>query len=144
MGWKLWWCSSFIIYQCCSYQKTTAGKIWCAAWWVPNRLWNRENNKTHVLWQGSAIRCNTGRDLHRRRSPSCSNFDSYFTLCGEKKPSLKNSRMHQLFTFSNGKGILKSVTIIGHLFIVNCWEDPCKSPTVTNWMNTLNSQSFCQ
>ena len=37
---------------------------------------------------------------------------SYFTLCGEKKPSLKNSRMQQLSTYSKGKGILKSVTII--------------------------------
>ena len=38
--------------------------------------------------------------------------DSYFTLCGEKKPSLKNSRMQQLSTYSKGKGVLKSVTII--------------------------------
>ena len=40
------------------------------------------------------------------------NWQSYFTLCGEKKPSLKNSRMQQLSTYSKGKGILKSVTII--------------------------------
>ena len=40
------------------------------------------------------------------------NGESYFTLCGEKKPSLKNSRMQQLSTDSKGKGILKSVTII--------------------------------
>ena len=31
---------------------------------------------------------------------------------GEKKPSFKNSRMHQLSTYSKGKGILKCVTII--------------------------------
>ena len=62
-----------------------------------------------VLWQGSRIRCNTGRDLQSGRSSSCR--DSYFTLSGEK-PSLKNSRMQQLSTYSKGKGILKSVTII--------------------------------
>ena len=32
------------------------------------------------------------------------NWQSYFTLCGEQKTSLKNSIMHQLFTYSNGKG----------------------------------------
>ena len=36
----------------------------------------------------------------------------YFTLCREKKPSLKNSRMRQLSTYSNGKGILSCVIII--------------------------------
>ena len=40
------------------------------------------------------------------------NWQSYFTLCGEKKPSLKNSRMQQLSTYSKGKGILKSEIII--------------------------------
>ena len=40
------------------------------------------------------------------------NRQSCFTLCGEKKPSLKNSRMQQLSTYPKGKGILKSVTII--------------------------------
>ena len=34
------------------------------------------------------------------------NWQSYFTLYGEKKPSLKNSRMQQLSTYSKGKGIL--------------------------------------
>ena len=38
---------------------------------------------------------------------------SYYNVCGEKKPSLKNSRMQQLSTYSNGNGVLKSVTIIG-------------------------------
>ena len=55
---------------------------------------------------------------------------SYFTLCGEKKPCLKNSRMRQLSTYSNGKGILSCVIIIvAYLFIVNCWEGPCKRST---------------
>ena len=39
--------------------------------------------------------------LHLQR-----NWQSYFTLCGEKQPSLKNSRMQQLSTYSKGKGIL--------------------------------------
>ena len=40
------------------------------------------------------------------------NWQSCFTLCGEKKSPLMNSRMQQLSTYSKGKGILKSVTII--------------------------------
>ena len=71
-------------------------------------LYGHFGNKTPIIWQGSRIRCNTCRDLQSRRSSSC----SYFTLCGEKKPSLKNSRMQQLSKYSKGKGILKSVTII--------------------------------
>ena len=67
------------------------------------------------------------------------NLQSYFTLCGEKKPSLKNSRMQQLSTYSKGKGILKSVTIIeaslycqllGRSLIGSYWTD---------WMNTSTS-----
>ena len=65
-----------------------------------------------VIWQGSRIRYNTCRGLQSRRSSSCRETDSYFTLCGEKKPSFKNSRMQQLSTYSKGKEILKSVTII--------------------------------
>ena len=68
--------------------------------------------KLPVIWQTSRIRCNTCRDLQSRRSSSCRKTDSYFTLCGEKKLSLNNSRMQQLSTYSKGKGILKSVTII--------------------------------
>ena len=83
--------------------------------------WNSKSNKTPVIWQGSRIRCNTCRDLQSKRSSSCRETDkSYFTLCGEKKPSLKNSRMQQLFTYSKGKGILKSV---------NSSKDPCQGPT---------------
>ena len=72
------------------------------------------------------------------------NWQSYFTLCGEKKPSLKNSRMQQLPTSSKGKGILKSVTIIeaslycqllGRFVLGSYWTD---------WMNTWNSQGFYQ
>ena len=56
-------------------------------------------------------------------------WQSYFTLCGEKKPSLKNSRMRQLSTYSNVKGFLSCVIIIVHLLIVICWEGPCNVPT---------------
>ena len=72
------------------------------------------------------------------------NWQSYFTLCGEKKPSLKNSRMQQLSTYSKGKGILKSVTVIeaslycqllGRAVLVSYWTD---------WMNTSNGQDFYQ
>ena len=72
------------------------------------------------------------------------NWQSYFTLCGEKKPSLKNSRMQQLSTYSKGKGILKSVTtieaslycqLLGRSLLQSYWID---------WMNTLNSQGFYQ
>ena len=87
-----------------------------------SRLWNIESNKTPFIWQGSRIGCNTCRDLQSRRSSSCRETDSYFTLYGEKKPSLKNSRMFQLSTYSKGKRILKSVESPRHLFIVNCWE----------------------
>ena len=50
--------------------------------------------------------------LQRSTKQEVLQLQSYFTLCGEKKPSLKNSRMQQLSTYSKGKGILKSVTII--------------------------------
>ena len=71
------------------------------------------------------------------------NWQSYFTLCGEKKPSFKNSRMQQLSTYSKGKGIHKSVTIIeaslycqllGRFLLGSYWID---------WMNTGNDQAWC-
>ena len=72
------------------------------------------------------------------------NWQSYFTLCEEKKLSFTNSRMQQLPTYSKGKGILKSVTIIeaslycqllGRSLLGYYWID---------WMNILNSQGFYQ
>ena len=71
-----------------------------------------ESNKTSLIWQGSRVRCNTCWDLQSRRNSSCTEGQSYSTLCGEKKPSLKKLRMRQLFTYSNGKGILSCVIII--------------------------------
>ena len=83
-----------------------------------------------LIWQGSRIRYNTA-EIYKTGGPLVA--ESYFKLCAEKKPSLKNSRMYQLSTYSNGKGILKSVTIIRsslyYLFIISCSEDPCTSPT---------------
>ena len=65
-----------------------------AAWWAPVS----ETVKAIKLLSSG----NTCRDLQNRRSSSC----SYFTLCGEKKPFLKNSRMQQLSTYLKGKEIL--------------------------------------
>ena len=72
------------------------------------------------------------------------NWQSYFTLCGEKKPSLMNSRMQQLSTYSKRKGIIMSVTIIeaslycqllGRFLLGSYWTD---------WMNTWNGQGLYQ
>ena len=51
-------------------------------------------------------------EIYKAGGPPVAEKLSYFTLCGEKKLSVKNSRMQQLSTYSKGKGILKSVTII--------------------------------
>ena len=51
-------------------------------------------------------------EIYKAGGPPVAEKLSYFTLRGEEKPSLKNSRMQQLSTYSEGKGILKSVTII--------------------------------
>ena len=59
---------------------------------------------------------------------------SYFTLCGKKKPSLKNSRMRQLSTYSNGKGIFSCVIIIVASLYCHLLGRPCKSSTLpTKW-----------
>ena len=46
------------------------------------------------------------------RIPVAKKMIEFFTLYGEKKPSLKNSRMRELSNYSNGKGILRCVIII--------------------------------
>ena len=51
-------------------------------------------------------------EIYKLEGPPVAEKLSYFKLCGEKKPSPKNSRMQQLSIYSKGKGILKSVTII--------------------------------
>ena len=71
-------------------------------------------------------------------------WQSYFTLCGEKKPSLKNSRMCQLFTYSNGKGILSCVIIIVASLYCELLERSLQEFYLTDWINTLNSQGFYQ
>ena len=84
------------------------------------------------------------RSTKQRGSSSCRETDSYFTLCGEKKPSLKNSRMQQLSTYSKGKGILKSVTIIeASLYCQLLGRSLIESYRI-DWMNILNSQGFYQ
>ena len=72
------------------------------------------------------------------------NWQSYFTLCGEKKPSLKNSRMQQLSTYSKGKGILRSVTIIEASLYCQLLGRSLLGSYWTDWMNTSNGQSFYQ
>ena len=71
-------------------------------------------------------------------------WQSYFTLCGEKKPSLKNSRMRQLSTYSNGKGILSCVIIIVTSLYCQLLGRSLQEFYLTDWMNTLNSQDFYQ
>ena len=66
------------------------------------------------------------------------------TLCGEKKPSLKNSRMQQLSTYSKGKGILKSVTIIEASLYCQLLGRFLPGSYRTDWMNTWNGQGFYQ
>ena len=56
-------------------------------------------------------------EIYKAEGSSCKEDDSYFILYGEKKPSLKNSRLRQLSTYSNGKGILSCVIIISLLLI---------------------------
>ena len=80
----------------------------------------------------------------KQRSFSCRETDSYFTLCGEKKPSLKNSRMQQLSTYSKGKGILKSVTVIEASLYCQLLGRSLQESYWIDWMNTLNSQGFYQ
>ena len=62
------------------------------------------------------------------------NWQRYFTLCVEKKPS----------TYANGKGILKSVTIIGASLYCHLLGRTLQESSWTDWMNTLNSQGFYQ
>ena len=57
------------------------------------------------------------------------NWQSCFTLCGIKKPSLKNSKMQQSSIYSNGKGSSSLWQSSGHLFIVSCLKDRCNGPT---------------
>ena len=99
---------------------------------------------TNIIWHGSRIRCNTWRDSQSRRSSSCREIDSYFTLCGEKKPPLKNSRMQKLSTYSKGKGILTSVTIIEASLYCQLLGRSLQESYWTDWMNTMNSQGFYQ
>ena len=121
-------------------------------WWnvtccltVSNRFWNSESNiTTSVIWQGSRIRCNACWELQSWRNSSCKEDDSYFTLCGEKKPFLKNSRMRQLSTYSNGKVILSCVIIIVASLYCQLLGRSLQEFYLTDRMNTLNSQDFYQ
>ena len=71
-------------------------------------------------------------------------WQSYFTSCGEKKPSLKNSKIRQLSTYSNGKGIFSCVIIILASLYCQLLGRSLQEFYLTDWMNTLNSQRFYQ
>ena len=71
-------------------------------------------------------------------------WQSYFTLCGEKKPSLKKLRMRQLSTCSNGPGILSCVIIIVASLYCQFLGRSLQEFYFTDWMNILNSQGFYQ
>ena len=75
---------------------------------------------------------------------SCKEDYSYFTLCGEKKPSLKNSRMHELSTNSKEKGILSCVIIIVASLYCQLLGRFLQEFCLTDWIKTLNSQGFYQ
>ena len=64
-------------------------------------------------------------------------WQSYFTLCREKKPSLKNSRMRQLSTYSNGKGILSCVIIIIASLYCQLLGRYLQEFYLTDWMKGL-------
>ena len=57
---------------------------------------------------------------------------SCFTVCGGRRLSHKNLRMHPLSTYTSGKGIHKSVTTT-KAFPIHCWKD-----TGTILLNRLN------
>ena len=59
-------------------------------------------------------------------------------------PELRNSRMQQISTYSNGKGILKSVTIIGASLYCQLLVRALQESYWIDWMNILNSQDFYQ
>ena len=96
----------------------------------PNHRWNSESNKTPVTWQGSRFRCNTCRDLQSRRSSRCREIERVISHNAEKRchPSRIQGRINYppIQTERESWSLWQSS---GHLFIVNCWEDPCKSPT---------------
>ena len=72
-----------------------------------------ESNKTPVIWQGPRIRCNTCTNLQSRRSSSCRETDRVISHFVEKRSKPSRKWLQQLCTYSKGKGILKSVTVIG-------------------------------
>ena len=83
-------------------------------------------------------------EIYKAGGPPVAEKLSYFTLCGEKKPSLKNSRMQQLSTYSKGKKILKSVTIIEASLYCQLLRRFLLGSYWTDWMNTRNGQGFYQ
>ena len=124
---------------------STGHHMYSAAWRVPNRLWNSESNKTSVIWQGCRIRCNSCWDLQSRRNSSCKEDDRVISHCVKKRSHLsKNSRMRQLSTYSNGKGILSCVIIIVASLYCQLLGSSLQEFYLVDWINTLNRQGFYQ
>ena len=84
------------------------------------------------------------RNIQSRRSSSCRETDSHFTLRVENKSSLRNSRMQHLSTYSKGKEILKSVTIIEASLYCQLLGRSLQESYWIDWMNTLNCQGLYQ
>ena len=88
---------------------------------------------------------NTCWDLKSRRNSSCKEDDRVISHYVEKKkPSIQNSRMRQLSTYSNGKGILSCVIIIMASLYCQLLGRSLQEFYLTDWMNTWNSQGFYQ
>ena len=85
-----------------------------------------ETNKTCHLDPGSDA---IPAEIYKAEGPPVAEKLSYFTLCGEKKPSLKiqGCNNHPLIQRERESSSLRHSS--GHLFTVKCWEDHCKSPT---------------
>ena len=71
-------------------------------------------------------------------------WQSYFTLYGEKKPSLKNLRMRPLSAYSKGKGILSCVIIIVASLYCQLLGRSLQEFYLIDWMTTSNTQGFYQ
>ena len=92
------------------------------------------SSQPSLKWEGSRIRCNTCRYLKNRGHPIAEKRTviSYFILCGEKEKRSHPSRIQGCNNYPPIQMERESWSLwqsSRHLFIVNCWEDPCKSPT---------------
>ena len=76
--------------------------------------------------------------------PVAKKMTELFHIMWRKGAILKNSRMRQLSTYSNGKGILSCVIIIVASLYCQLLGRSMQEFYLTDWMNTLNRQGFYQ